>query len=136
MAYYSARLGLRNDFVEPGESDPAPTAAVVTQSRFTQVGFDLWEEVNSYSFFTSSAHHRALRQGAGLATTMKDTARHSNYLTVADRVLCFLQVSFVHFAGSLHESYNLCRAFGIAQTITSSQTCISMVARDWTRIRS
>ncbi|KAJ7072585.1 glucoamylase [Mycena amicta] len=54
--------------------------------------FDLWEEINSSgSFFTSAVQHRALRQGASLATSLGLTAVASGYTAAADSLLCFLQ---------------------------------------------
>lgn len=54
--------------------------------------FDLWEEVNSSSFFTTAVQHRALRQGATFATALGQTASVAGYTTQAANVLCFLQV--------------------------------------------
>lgn len=55
--------------------------------------FDLWEEVSSSSFFTTAAQHKALRQGAALATKLGVTDAAATYTTQAANVLCFLQVS-------------------------------------------
>ncbi|KII86105.1 glycoside hydrolase family 15 protein [Plicaturopsis crispa FD-325 SS-3] len=52
--------------------------------------FDLWEEVNSSSFFTTAVQHRALREGVRLATTLGQT-NTSSYTTQANNLLCFLQ---------------------------------------------
>ncbi|KAG6866205.1 hypothetical protein C0991_007230 [Blastosporella zonata] len=60
-------------------------------SNWNQTGFDLWEEVNSSSFFTTAVQHRALRQGAALATALGQTSVASGYTTQAANVLCFLQ---------------------------------------------
>ncbi|KDQ16681.1 carbohydrate-binding module family 20 protein [Botryobasidium botryosum FD-172 SS1] len=54
-------------------------------------GFDLWEEVNASSFFTTAVQHRALREGAKLAAAQGDAARSTAYTTQAGNVLCFLQ---------------------------------------------
>lgn len=59
---------------------------------WNQTGFDLWEEVNGSSFFTTAVQHRALRQGAAIAIVQGDTTRASTYTTQAANVLCFLQV--------------------------------------------
>jgi glucoamylase len=61
------------------------------QNKWNQSGFDLWEEVNSSSFFTTAAQHRALRQGAVVAERLghKDIAK--NYTIQAENTLCFLQ---------------------------------------------
>ncbi|KAJ7643906.1 glucoamylase [Roridomyces roridus] len=58
-------------------------------ANWNQSSFDLWEEVESSSFFTTAVQHRALREGAALAKTLKQNA--TAYLTQADNVLCFLQ---------------------------------------------
>ena len=60
---------------------------------WNQTGFDLWEELDGSSFFTSSAQHRALRAGAVIAQTLGDKTRAATYKEQADNVLCFLQVS-------------------------------------------
>ncbi|KAG8985503.1 hypothetical protein FRB90_004655 [Tulasnella sp. 427] len=59
-------------------------------SNWGSTGFDLWEEVNGNSFFTSVVQHRALRQGAALATALGDSTRASTYTTQAGSVLCYL----------------------------------------------
>lgn len=59
----------------------------------TRDSFDLWEEVNSSSFFTTAVQHRALREGAALATKIGQTSVVSGYTTQAGNLLCFLQVS-------------------------------------------
>ena len=61
--------------------------------------FDLWEEVDSSSFFTTAVQHRALRQGSALATTIGQTSVVAGYNTQAGNILCFLQVcthTFLH----------------------------------------
>jgi glucoamylase len=56
---------------------------------WNQTGFDLWEEVSGSSFFTLSATHRALAEGAALATKLgKDC---DGCASAAPQVLCFLQ---------------------------------------------
>lgn len=60
--------------------------------------FDLWEEVNSKSFFTTAVQHRSLREGIALATKLGQTSVVSGYTAQADNLLCFLQVS-THLAG-------------------------------------
>ena len=61
-------------------------------SNWNQTTFDLWEEVNSSSFFTTAVQHRALREGSALATAIGQTSVVSNYNAQAANVLCFLQV--------------------------------------------
>ncbi|KAF8964433.1 glycoside hydrolase family 15 protein [Flammula alnicola] len=58
---------------------------------WNQSTFDLWEEVDSSSFFTSAVQHRALREGSALATTIGQTSVVSGYTTQAGNILCFLQ---------------------------------------------
>lgn len=58
---------------------------------WNQTGFDLWEEVSSSSFFTTAVQHRALREGAALASKIGQTAAVSVYHAQADNILCFLQ---------------------------------------------
>ncbi|EIW59392.1 glucoamylase G2 [Trametes versicolor FP-101664 SS1] len=61
------------------------------QNNWNQTGFDLWEEVNSSSFFTTAVQHRALREGATFAARIGQTSVVSGYTTQAANVLCFLQ---------------------------------------------
>lgn len=70
-----------------------------TVRYWNQTGFDLWEEVNGSSFFTLSATHRALVEGAALAKRLDETC--DSCASTAPQVLCFLQ-SF--WAGSFIDS--------------------------------
>ena len=63
--------------------------------------FDLWEEVESSSFFTVAVQHRALREGITLATALGETSVVSGWTTQAGDLLCFLQASIYS------TSYNL-----------------------------
>jgi glucoamylase len=56
---------------------------------WNQTGFDLWEEVQGSSFFTSAVQHRALVEGNALATAIG--AQCSNCVSQAPQILCFLQ---------------------------------------------
>jgi glucoamylase len=56
---------------------------------WNQTGFDLWEEINGSSFFTLSASHRALVEGAALAAKLGKTC--SGCAAAAPQVLCFVQ---------------------------------------------
>lgn len=56
---------------------------------WNQTGFDLWEEVSGSSFFTISASHRALVEGAALATKLSKTC--DSCASTAPQVLCFAQ---------------------------------------------
>ncbi|KAI0035180.1 glycoside hydrolase family 15 protein [Vararia minispora EC-137] len=58
-------------------------------SNWNQSTFDLWEEVQSSSFFTTAVQHRALRQGAALAARIGQSG--STYNAQAAGLLCFLQ---------------------------------------------
>ncbi|KAG5727785.1 Glucoamylase [Termitomyces sp. T112] len=60
-------------------------------SNWNETTFDLWEEVSSSSFFTTAVQHRALRQGATLATALGQTSSADTYTAEADNALCFLQ---------------------------------------------
>ncbi|TFK40812.1 glycoside hydrolase family 15 protein [Crucibulum laeve] len=62
-----------------------------TAKHWNQSGFDLWEEVSSRSFFTTAVQHRALRQGAALATKIGQNSLVVGYSAQADNILCFLQ---------------------------------------------
>ncbi|KAF7364930.1 Glucoamylase [Mycena venus] len=66
-------------------------------SNWNQTGFDLWEEIQSSSFFTTAVQHRSLREGATLAKALGQDA--STYTTQADNVLCFLQLYWNPSAG-------------------------------------
>ncbi|KAJ3809548.1 glycoside hydrolase family 15 protein [Lentinula aff. lateritia] len=59
--------------------------------NWNKTGFDLWEEVSSSSFWTTAVQHRALRQGAELATALSKDDIAESYSTQADNALCFLQ---------------------------------------------
>jgi len=55
-------------------------------------GFDLWEEVDASSFFTTAVQHRSLREGIALATALGDPDKTvTEWTTQADNALCFLQ---------------------------------------------
>jgi len=58
---------------------------------WNSTGFDLWEEVQGSSFFTTQAQHRALAEGTDLAKTLGVTCTGCDQ---APQVLCFLQSSF------------------------------------------
>lgn len=56
---------------------------------WNQTGFDLWEEVNGSSFFTTAAQHRALVEGSAFAQALGESS--DSYDSQAPQVLCFLQ---------------------------------------------
>ncbi|KAI9443329.1 glycoside hydrolase family 15 protein [Lactarius indigo] len=60
-------------------------------ANWRQPTFDLWEEINSTSFFTAAVQHRSLREGSSLASTLERHAESHTYDTQADGVLCFMQ---------------------------------------------
>ncbi|GJE98974.1 glycoside hydrolase family 15 protein [Phanerochaete sordida] len=60
-------------------------------NNWNQSTFDLWEEVDSSSFFTTAVQHRALREGAALANKIGQTSVVSGYTSQASNLLCFLQ---------------------------------------------
>ncbi|KAF7185931.1 Glucoamylase [Pseudocercospora fuligena] len=57
--------------------------------NWNQTGFDLWEEVNSSSFFTTAAQYRALVEGSALAAQIGKQCQGCD--SQAPQVLCFLQ---------------------------------------------
>ncbi|TFY50912.1 hypothetical protein EVJ58_g10834 [Rhodofomes roseus] len=59
--------------------------------NWNQSTFDLWEEVESSSFFTTAVQHRSLREGIIFANLIGETSDVSNWETQADSLLCFLQ---------------------------------------------
>ncbi|KAG6837804.1 hypothetical protein H0H93_016172 [Arthromyces matolae] len=81
-------------------------------SDWNQTTFDLWEEISSSSFFTTAVQHRALREGASLATTIGQSSSASTYTTQAANVLCFLQVR----SRSLFYSKQHMLIFGVPQS--------------------
>ena len=58
-------------------------------SYWNQTGFDLWEEIDGSSFFTYNAQHRALVEGATLASELGQSCDGCS--TQAPLILCFLQ---------------------------------------------
>jgi glucoamylase len=56
---------------------------------WNQTGFDLWEEVNGSSFFTTAVQYRALIEGAKFAQSVDETCEGCT--SQAPNALCFLQ---------------------------------------------
>ena len=56
---------------------------------WNETGFDLWEEVDGSSFWTTAVQHRALVEGAAFATSIGKTC--SGCTAEAPSLLCFLQ---------------------------------------------
>ncbi|KAF9460753.1 glycoside hydrolase family 15 protein [Collybia nuda] len=88
-------------------------------SFWNQSTFDLWEEVNSSSFFTTAVQHRSLRQGAALATAIGQTSVASGYTTQAANLLCFLQ-SYWNAAGYMTANTGGGRSGKDANTVLAS----------------
>ena len=59
------------------------------EQYWNQTGFDLWEEVDGSSFFTIAVQHRALVEGAALASEIGQSC--TGCVSQAPQVLCFLQ---------------------------------------------
>lgn len=57
--------------------------------NWNQTGFDLWEEINSSSFFTTAVQYRSLIEGSALAAKIGKSC--TNCDSQAPQVLCFLQ---------------------------------------------
>lgn len=58
--------------------------------------FDLWEEIDSSSFFTTAVQLRALHEGSALAASIGQITSVRTYDTQATNLLCFLQVPGLH----------------------------------------
>jgi glucoamylase len=63
---------------------------------WNQVGYDAWEEVRGYSFFTVNSQHRALVQGSLLADKLGQNCAACGQ---APEILCFLSTSFWNATG-------------------------------------
>ncbi|KND94543.1 Glucoamylase [Tolypocladium ophioglossoides CBS 100239] len=72
---------------------------------WNQTGFDLWEEINGSSFFTTLGQYRALVGGGSLATALGKPS--SSYTAVAPQILCFLQSFWVSSSGYLDANINV-----------------------------
>lgn len=69
-----------------------------------QTGYDLWEEVSGSSFFTTANQHRALVQGAALASALGTSCNACG--TVAPQILCFLQSFWSSSSGFIVANIN------------------------------
>ncbi|RHZ59208.1 hypothetical protein CDV55_102012 [Aspergillus turcosus] len=56
---------------------------------WSQTGFDLWEEVNSMSFFTVAVQHRALVEGSAFASRVGASCSWCD--SQAPQILCYMQ---------------------------------------------
>lgn len=108
-----AMIGYANWLVANGYEDTASNVvwpvikndlSYVTQ-YWNQTGFDLWEEVNGSSFFTTAAQHRSLVEGSALATTLGKSA--TDYDAIAPQVLCFLQSFWSPASGYVRANTNV-----------------------------
>ncbi|KAI0143019.1 family 15 glycosyl hydrolase [Xylariaceae sp. FL1272] len=72
---------------------------------WNSTGFDLWEEVSGSSFFTTAVQHRALVQGANLATSLGTTCTACT--AIAPQVLCFLQSYWSSSGGYVVSNINV-----------------------------
>lgn len=87
------------------------------QPRSTR--YDLWEEVDSSSFFTTAVQHRSLRQGVQLANAISQTSVVSSWTAQAENLLCFLQ-SFWNTAGYITANTGGGRSGKDANTVLAS----------------
>jgi len=88
----------------------------------TYPSFDLWEEVNSSSFFTTAVQHRALREGAALAQKLGQTGVVSGYNDQAANLLCFQQVRSCRTPRRLSLTNRPLRHTKTLQVVTSPPT--------------
>ncbi|KAG9119052.1 hypothetical protein FRC07_006118 [Ceratobasidium sp. 392] len=91
MITYANFLGTTNSYVTGTVWPLVKLDLDYVAQYWNQTGFDLWEEVQGSSFFTTAVQHRALREGAKFATALGDSTRASTYTTQAANALCFLQ---------------------------------------------
>jgi len=105
LAYHEARSRLCRRKLEPVYVGCRLLKVACTRAQFPALRFDLWEEIDSSSFFTTAVQHRSLRQGSALATKIGQTSVVSNYDTQAANLLCFLQVLVIHVRYYLTHAY-------------------------------
>lgn len=93
----SALILYGNYLIDQGKTDVALSniwplvqndLAYVAQ-YWNQTTFDLWEEVQGSSFFTTAAQHKSLVQGDAFATALGESCE--NCVSQAPQILCFLQ---------------------------------------------
>lgn len=94
MAHHPEGCRLRLQLLE---SDLVGFSCACICAFSQDIRFDLWEEVNSSSFFTTAVQHRALREAIALANRIGQTGSVSTWSTQAANVLCFLQVRLITF---------------------------------------
>jgi glucoamylase len=72
---------------------------------WNHTGFDLWEEVNGSSFFTTAAQYRSLVEGSALAEALGTTCSYCD--AIAPQVLCFLQTFWSPSGGYIRANTNV-----------------------------
>ena len=127
------------DYVAANWRQSTSVSFIVPRRRANEacLRFDLWEEINSTSFFTTAVQHRALREGSELAFRLERHAESRDYDIQAEGVLCFMQVCSGPFSESLYfpDMMNSTPSrFGIPATHTSLPTR-AVDAPVWIRIR-
>ncbi|KAK0486190.1 glycoside hydrolase family 15 protein [Armillaria novae-zelandiae] len=60
-----------------------------TSSNWNKTTYDIWGEVLSSSYWTSTVQHRALRQGIALGTAIGDTSISDSYTNQAESLLSY-----------------------------------------------
>jgi glucoamylase len=82
------------DYVAANWRQSTSVSSIIPWCRANEpcLRFDLWEEINSTSFFTTAVQHRSLREGSSLAFKLERYAESRVYDTQANGVLCFMQV--------------------------------------------
>lgn len=68
-----------------------------TAQYWNTSSYDLWEEVNGNSFFTTTAQHRALVQGSAWAALLNQTCEACE---IAPQIACFLANNFWNESGN------------------------------------
>ncbi|KAF9737510.1 glucoamylase P (glycosyl hydrolase family 15) [Paraphaeosphaeria minitans] len=87
---YLLSTGIDSDGTEAGNIWPIIQNDLNYVAQYwNQTGFDLWEEVDGSSFFTTAAQYRALNEGAALGKQLQQEV--SAYESQAPNVFCFLQ---------------------------------------------
>ncbi|KAH8704141.1 putative glucoamylase precursor [Talaromyces proteolyticus] len=94
---------------------------------WNETTFDLWEEVQGSSFFTTAVQHRALVQGNALATTLGHSC--ANCVSQAPQILCFLQSYWTgssilaNFADNGRSGVDVNSAIGVIATFDPEAGC-------------
>jgi hypothetical protein len=121
VASPQTRSGLCCDELESVDVCALSVMTSVDFSHFSR--FDLWEEVDSSSFFTTAVQHRTLREGSALAASIGQADSAGTYDTQAANLLCFLQVPDSSRVSSLNLTYSP-RVTGIRQRVISQPTLV------------